>query len=277
MSIQIQEAKRALGARLRDMRKDAQLSGRVLAELCGWQPSKVTRIEHGTRNPSEQDLAAWCTACDAAAALPDLVATLRGTESAYMEWRRQLATGLRRRQEASIPLYEGTKLFRIYQPALVPALFQTAEYAAAVMRKTRAFLELPDDVEAAVVARMERQRVLTSGERRVLVVLEEQVLRTNVGGPGVMSGQLDRLREVMGSQRVSLGVIPAGAERTVWPPEGFTVFDAGLARVETVSAQLSITQPREVALYGRTFERLQGSAVFGDAARRLLSQAGAAI
>ncbi len=42
-------------------------------------------------------------------------------------------------------------------------------------------MDLPDDVDAAVEARMDRQRVLYTGDRRFLVVVEEQVLRTRVG------------------------------------------------------------------------------------------------
>lgn len=277
VSSQIQQAKEAFGARLREIRKDANLTGRVLATLAGWQPSKVTRIERGVRNASEEDVRLWCLHCDAEDQVPDLIATLRGIESAYIEWKRQLRTGLRRRQEASVPLYEQARLFRIYHPFLIPGLFQTADYAAAILRKVRVFLDLPDDVDEAVEARMDRQRVLYSGDRRFLVVIEEQALRTRVGDRDVMAGQFDRLLATMSLQRVSLGIIPAGAAREVWPAEGFLMFEETTVRVETVSAQLTVTQPREIALYGRTFERMQSAAVYGADARELIAAALAAI
>jgi transcriptional regulator with XRE-family HTH domain len=273
VSSQIQQAKEAFGARLREIRKDANLTGRALAALTGWHPSKVTRIERGARNASEQDVRTWCQYCEADDQIPDLIATLRGIESAYIEWKRQLHTGLRRRQEASVPLYEHASLFRIYHPFLIPGLFQTADYAAAIMRKVRTFLDLPDDVDEAVEARMGRQRVLYNGNRRFLIVIEEQALRTHVGDREVMAGQLDRLLATMGLQRVSLGIIPSGGAREVWPAEGFLMFDETTVRVETVSAQLTITQPREINLYGRTFDQLRRSAVYSGAARALIARA----
>ncbi|MFD9950718.1 helix-turn-helix domain-containing protein [Nonomuraea sp. NPDC059023] len=277
MTAQIQQAKEAFGARLREIRENASLKGRALADMAGWQPSKVTRIERGTRNASEDDLRAWCRICDAQDQLADLIATRRNIESAYVEWQRQLRVGLKRRQEASVPLYEQASLLRVYHPFLVPGLLQTPAYAAAVMRQVRLFLSLPDDVDDAVEARMDRQRVLYGGDRRFLFVIEEQALRTRVGDPDVMAGQFDRLISSMSLQRVSLGIVPSRASREVWPAEGFLMFDDLTVRVETVSAQLTITQPREIALYGRTFERMQAAAAFGQAARELILEAVAAI
>ncbi|MGH3897939.1 MAG: Scr1 family TA system antitoxin-like transcriptional regulator [Pseudonocardiaceae bacterium] len=45
------------------------------------------------------------------------------------------------------------------------------------------FFEIPDDIDAGVAARMERQQSLYRGDRRYNVVLGEQALHTNIGGP----------------------------------------------------------------------------------------------
>jgi transcriptional regulator with XRE-family HTH domain len=50
------QARASLGIRLRDIRRDAGLSGIELARQAGWQPSKV---EHGRQTPSEEDLRTW--------------------------------------------------------------------------------------------------------------------------------------------------------------------------------------------------------------------------
>lgn len=278
MSGQVQQARQGLGARLREIRRDARLSGRELAALAAWHPSKVTRVELGTRGASEDDLRAWCRHCGAGDQLADLIATVRGIESAYIEWRRQLRSGLRHRQEIAIPLYEQTRLFRIYQPFIPPALLQTAGYAAEMMRSRRVFLNLPDDVDQAVEARMGRQRVLYSGDHRFLIVLEEQALRTRIVSRDALAGQMDRLLATMGLHRVSLGVIPAGGERSPSAfGEGFVIFDQLMVRVETTSAELTITQPAEISLYGRAFQEMQAAAVYGAAARALITAALAAI
>ncbi|MFF0607774.1 hypothetical protein ACFYUD_03780 [Nocardia tengchongensis] len=40
--------------------------------------------------------------------------------------------------------------------------------------------------------------------------------------------------------------------------------------IETITAELTITQPREIAVYGRTFDMLAELSVIGDAARALI-------
>ena len=116
-------------------------------------------------------------------------------------------------QESSAPLYERTRLFRIYEHTALPGLFHTAEYSTEIMRYWVRFLGLPDDAEAATAARLARQKVLRSGRRRFVVVLAEQVLRTRLGTPQVMAAQLQHLLEVMRLPNVSVGIIPPMAER----------------------------------------------------------------
>lgn len=262
-----------MGARLREMRKDADLSARALAAAMGWHFTKVSKIENGARSPSEEDIRTWCTACGAVDQIPDLIATVRHIEAMYHEYRRQMQAGLKHLTESSVPLYEQTSLFRIYDTTVVPGLFTTAEYAAAIFRFWSQFMGLKDDVDAAVEARMERQRVLYTGERQFQVVMEEQVLRTRVGNADVMAGQLDRLLAVMSLPRVRIGIIPAAGERHSLTQGSFWMFDDSRVRIETVSASLTITQPRDIALYARVFDLLQRSAVHGREARQLISRA----
>ena len=208
-----QQAKQALGVRLREIRRDARLTGRALAAECGWHFTKVSKLEHGVQSPSEDDLRDWCRVCKASGEVDDLMASLRAIDSMDVEWRRALRFGMHHNQEARNVLHERTSLFRIYEPGLMPGLFQTAEYAATVLGAAIAFNQIPNDLDEAVAARLERQRFLYSGDRRFLAVLEEQALRTPVGSSDVMQGQLDRLLAVMSLPRVSLGIIPSTRAR----------------------------------------------------------------
>ncbi len=269
----VKQARQALGARLREIRADANLTGRALAAVCEWHFTKISKLEHGTQAPSEQDIRTWCRACDAEDHVPDLIATVRAIESMYVEWQRHMRTGLKRSQTQSVPLYERTKLFRGYENTVIPGLFHTAEYAAAIFRFWNKFLDLPNDVDDAVAARMERQHVLYTGHRRFSFVLEEQTLRTRVGDTDVMAGQLDRLLAVMSLSRVSLGIIPASAERHCLTQGSFWIFDEERVKVESVSAGLDITQPREIAVHAKAFALLQKSAIHGHAARELIQRA----
>jgi transcriptional regulator with XRE-family HTH domain len=266
------QAREALGVRLRELRKDAGLTGRALASLVGCHYTKVSRIENGGQAPSDAEIRAWCRACHADDQLPDLIAAARAVESMYLEWRRQTRTGMRRLMLSSVPLYQRTKLFRIYEHNIIPGLFQTAEYSAAMLSYFYDFLSIPDDLEAAVEARMERQRVVYTGNRRFVVLVEEQALLKRVGGPDTMAGQLDRLLAVMSLARVSLGIIPL-TRRAAFPSVGFWIYDDRLVGIETPTASIEVTQPREVALYTKMFEQLKNAAVYGQPARTIVANA----
>ncbi|MGW6426277.1 helix-turn-helix domain-containing protein [Nocardia sp. NPDC055053] len=263
------QARESLGRRLREMRKDAGLTGRRLAQLSGWHESKVSKIENGDRSPTEPDLRAYTRHTCTEDQLPDLIATLRGIEAAYVEWRRVLATGTKRRQERSVTLAEETRLQRVYEPQIIPGIFQTPEYAEQIFRRAVRFYGIPDDVDAGVAKRLERQQWLYRGDRRFHVVVTEHAIYNPVGGPGVHRGQLDRLLAVSGLPRVLLGIIPTNRPMPM-QSTNFVMFDSRLVLVETPTAELSVTQPREIDTYSRLFAELAESSVTGEPARAII-------
>ena len=267
----VDQAREALGKRLREVRRDAGLTGRGLAVLAGWHSSKVSKIEYGKQSPSEDDLRTWCQFCRADDQIDDLIVAVRDVEAMYVEWRRRLRTGTKARQEKSLGLEADTEIMRWYEPVLIPGLLQTAEYAAEVLHRVISFYDMPDDVDAGVSARMQRQQILYRPGRRFHFLLAQQALRTQVGSPDVMAGQLDRLLSVMSMSRIRLGVIPATAPYLV-PTNQFIIFDERLVHVESVSAEITVTQPREIALYLRAFTKIAEAARYGPAARELIKE-----
>jgi len=277
-SSSVQRAREQLAERLRDIRLDAHLTARALSAEAGWHEAKTSRIEAAKQPPSEDDIRAWCRVCGAERAIPDLIAASRSADSMYIEWRRLQPAGLRRVQEVHVPLFERTRLFKAYCPAVVPGFLQAPQYATALTSAITAFREIPDEVEQAVAARMSRNRVIHSGNQRFAAVLEEAVLRQRPGSGDVQAAQLGYLMEAMELPSVSLGIIPFTATgRPMWPLEAFTVFDNERVIVELLSAQVTVTAPSEIVLYVRAFEKLSGMAVYGDEARARISDAIAAL
>ena len=88
-----------------------------------------------------------------------------------------------------------------------------------------------------------------------------------------MIGQLDRLLATMSLSRVSLGIIPQTTIRKTFTQVPFWIYDNTLVGVETPTAKLEITQPREIQLYTDMFQHLQRSAVYGSPARALIARA----
>jgi transcriptional regulator with XRE-family HTH domain len=264
----------ALGVRLRELRKDAGLTARALAAVTGQHYTRVSKIEHGVQAPSDSDIRDWCRACGADAQAPDLLATLRAVESAYLEFRRQSRAGMKRVVGAhTLALYERTRLFRIYEHNVIPGLLQTAGYCSAMLSFWIRFLGAPNDLEEAVATRMERQRVIYHGAKRFIVVLEEQALRTWFGTAETQAGQLDRLLALMSLPNVSLGIVPMMTERVAVGSTGFWIFDDALVALETPTASIEVNRPQELQLYTRMFEALKTPAVYGRAARDLITKA----
>ncbi|SBU94928.1 Predicted transcriptional regulators [Streptomyces sp. Ncost-T6T-1] len=274
---QAQQARQALALRLSELRREAGLTGRELARLCGWHPSKTSRIENARTAPTADDVTAWCGACGVPAAAADLIASLRAAEGMWVEWRRMERSGLRQAQVNRLPLYERTQRFRSYSSWLVPGLLQTRSYTTAVLGAVQRRRGLVDDVTEAVDARMDRQRVLHEGDRRFAFLVEESVLRAGIGGAQVMTAQLAALVAASSLPNVSVGIVPASPDRERWPVEGFWIYDSAQVNVELVSGYLTVTAPSEVASYAATFSELAECAVHGAAARMLITTAMAAL
>lgn len=268
-----QAARAALAERLGGLRKDAELSGHELALRCGWSPSKSSRIERAKTPASDADIRAWCRACGAQDQIDDLIAANRQAEQMWVHWRKLHRHGMRRAQDEVVPLYRRTRHFRVYCSNLVPGMLQTEAYATALFSTIAAFQATPDDSKQAAASRVERSNVLHEGERRFAFLVEETVLRYRIGDPDVMAGQLGYLLAVMALPNVSLGVIPFTASRRVWPLEAFYLFDHCQVSVELLTAAVNVTAPSEIEAYAKAFSELTEMAVYGAAARSLISEA----
>lgn len=272
MTGSVDQQRESLGARLREIRFTAGLSGAELARRNGWDASKVSKIEYGRIKPSLDDISAYCRDCNAEDQLADLHATRQNIDTAYLEWRKVLSTGTKRRQQASIKWESEARILRSFEPVLIPGLLQTADYATGILRKVIEFQQIPDDLDAGASKRMERQQVLYQRDHLFHFVIGEQALYTTVGDDQTMIGQLDRLLAVQGMPRITVGIIPFTAPFET-ATTSFLMFDSKMVLVENITAELSITQPREIRVYHRTFDVLAGQSVTGDAARRLIRRA----
>jgi transcriptional regulator with XRE-family HTH domain len=273
MASAAQRAREAFGNRLREIRQDAGLTGRQLAELTGFHFTKVSRVEHGAQGLSDADIRAWCDACQASDQIPGLIAQARAADSMYREWKRQARSGLRRLQETIEPLYERTRLFRIHEHWSIPGLLQTAAYSTESLMYWAALLDLPDDSDAATAARLDRQRVLRSGRHRFEFLLAEQTLRTRIGTTETMVEQLDRVLGVMSLANIAVGIIPAAAGLGAHTQTAFWIFDDDLVKVETLTAALDITRPDEIEIYVTVFGQMRQQSKFGASAKALIIKA----
>ncbi|MEU7860289.1 Scr1 family TA system antitoxin-like transcriptional regulator [Nonomuraea sp. NPDC049141] len=276
-SSSVQAARRRLADQLREIRQDAGLTGRRLAELAGWHGvSKVSKIEHAARPITAADLRVWCRVCDVPPEREqELLAELRDVAGMWVTYKQLNRGGLKRAQESVREEYERARLMRAYQTKVIPGLLQTAAYTTAALTQVRLEQGVDvDDVAAAVAERMDRQGCLRRRDARFLFVLEEDVLWYRPYADEVHAEQLRHLLEAMRRPSVSLAIIPRTVHRRgVAPDESFDITDEESVTVELVSGYLTITNPSEIAMYLRAWDRLHALAVVGEPARRLIQQA----
>ncbi|MFC0845373.1 DUF5753 domain-containing protein [Streptomyces noboritoensis] len=184
-----------------------------------------------------------------------------------------MAAGQRPVQDRYVVEYQRTATMRGYEATVIPGLFQTADYARALMGHNAEVMQTPRDTDEAVRARMRRQEVLYQAGKLFRVTVWEGALHALICPREVMAGQLDRLVGLIGMSTVELGIVPFGARLKVIPKHGFWIFDEKRVIVETINTELQFDSPDDLALYGRAWDRLNEAAAYGPQARILIGRA----
>lgn len=203
-----------LGAQLRGLREAAGITRETAGYEIRSSRSKISRLELGRVSCKERDVADLLTMYGVGAGRQrDAVLALarraneRGWWSGYgdvlPEW-----------FEEYVGLEGAASLIRTYELQFVPGLFQTEDYARAVVR-----LGYPnasaEDVDRRVALRMMRQRQFAASTARggsegprLWAVVDETALRRPLGGAKVMRDQLDHLIKLAAQPAVTLQAMP---------------------------------------------------------------------
>ncbi len=268
----VYEARGALGRRLRELRQQAGITGRQLAESLAWPASKVSKLENGRQTPADQDIRDWTRITGGESETGALLTSLHTLEVQHAEWQRQLRGGLRPHQHQLAEIDARTRLFRVFEPATIPGLLQTAGYARARFGEGVVLFSMPDDVDYAVRTRMQRQELLYRQDKRFHFVLTEAALRYRRSPLEVQLAQLDRLMSLSALPNVRLGIIGFETQYVIGPWHAFWLRDNERVTIETFSAELNLAQPQEIELYTRIFERMASAASYGRAARAIITR-----
>ncbi|MFI8189507.1 helix-turn-helix domain-containing protein [Streptomyces sp. NPDC085946] len=258
--------RRKLGAELRALRTSAGLTSGEAARMVGWHQSKVSRIETGTSGVKPGDVRLLLDAYGVRdTQLRELLLVLAGSEDTggRHHWWHAYRGVLPPTYRDFISLESQAGAMRTLETAVVPGLLQTSEYARAV---TRAAVEnLPEErLDTLVEVRLARQVVLRADPPlRLSAVLDEAVLRREVGGPEVMSRQLTRLVEAARLPQVRLQVLPftAGAHIGVTGP--FVIFsfsstsDLDVVVLDHLTSSLYLERKEDLQAYTEAFDALQ--------------------
>lgn len=257
--------RRRLGVELRQLREAADVSGRQMAADLGWSQPKISRCERGLNVPPLADIGRWLDYCHASdhqkrdlLALAEMVATEVVTNRAINRG------GHAEQQRRRISHDADADTIMIYQPEVVPGLLQTPQYARLLLLAIGSVT--PDTVADSVSARIERQAILYDESKVIDVVITETALAWQPGSISVSREQLDRLRTLAQQPNVHIGIVSREQQKhaptsnsfvlTRWPDDVLDVV------TESLTAEVTITDPDDIAVYQDMFKRQREYAAY---------------
>ncbi|WP_256640348.1 helix-turn-helix domain-containing protein [Streptomyces murinus] len=262
--------KAELGSALRALRQASGLEAKTVARRAAMSGSKLSKIENGSVMPSVVDVDQVLTAIGVSEEIKaEYMSVARAAATEATAWRLYRRLGYHRKQQQIQAIESRTTLLRLFQPSLVPGLLQTPEYVQAVLGRKNL---TADQLARAVGARLARQSILYEPGRQLRFIVTESVLRWRIVPPLVMAGQLDKLVSVSRIPGVDFRIVPLSVRQTDFPSHSFSIKDDRMVTVETVHAELLVTDPRDVALYVEKFEGFAGVAVSGDVMRSMVEE-----
>jgi transcriptional regulator with XRE-family HTH domain len=254
--------RRELGALLRALRNGRGMTvDQVAAELL-CSPSKVSRMETGQRGATARDIRDLCGLYEVndPADRERLMSLAR--EGKQQGWWQSYALPY----TTYVGLEQEATTIRIFHSAVVPGLFQTADYTRALHRAGSPQFE-DSAIEERVMERLTRQQLLErENPPRLEVILDEAVLHRPIGSPAIMREQLSYIIVAATRPRASVRVVPyaAGAHPALESNFIMLEFDGQaptIIYVEGLVGQIYMERQLDVDRYQLALDLLRGLAL----------------
>jgi transcriptional regulator with XRE-family HTH domain len=258
--------RRRLGLILRGLRERAGLTGEEVGATVERSGSWVSRVETGRVGLRGRDLTDLLKLykVDDPAVADELLSLARAGKQ--RGWWSKYADTLAGPYATYIGFESEAAELLVYETMVVHGLLQTEAYARALFA-TATPPDADDVVERKVAVRLARQRLLTRpNPLRLWVVLDESVLRRQIGGPDVLAGQLDRLLAVAQLPNVTIQVVPFDAGPHPGLIGSFTLVrfpsphDPDIVYIEGVTGDI-FAEADDTLLYQDIFDHLRAAAL----------------
>ncbi|MEU4712082.1 helix-turn-helix transcriptional regulator [Micromonospora purpureochromogenes] len=266
--------RRQLGRLLRQFRTEAGVTLDAAAEALEYSRQKIWRIESGLGPVRVLDVKAMCELYHVSAEMTEAMRGL-AAETKSKGWWHAYGDAVPSWFELYVGLEAAASRLRGYDESLIPGILQTKEYAHSLYRLGRTLSD--EERERAVQVRLQRQALLMRrlpAAPRLESVLSEAVLRRTVGGPAVMTVQLDHLLKLSELPNVSVKVLPlaAGPQPGAvagtfmildFPPTkgGRAAPEPSVVYSESLTGALYLDKPDELAAYERVWKGLDALAL----------------
>ncbi|HEY7431085.1 MAG TPA: helix-turn-helix transcriptional regulator [Streptosporangiaceae bacterium] len=258
-----------LGAELRGLRGEAGLTHEQLAKRIGESRAQISRLENG----HVVDQAGVMKILDALGVDEERwtqVMTIAREAGERGWW--ESTRGMGDRQALYANLEAGATVIHEYQQTFLPRLLQLPEFVRARSDAEGTLGPLTSfTVDGVLAGNAGRQRMLRRpGAPSYEVILDEMAVRRVAAPPEVVKAQLSHLAATVNADpRLSLRVLPIDARIDCFtvPRCTFSVYsypdpgDPAVVAVDTVTSDLVLTEPDEVAPYQELYTRLRKAAL----------------
>lgn len=258
--------RKRLGIELRRLREQAGLTCEDVGQRLDCSGTRISRIETGRINVKPGDVRELLDIYGITGTEADSLVQL-AREARRKGWWHTYGQVLPSWFEAYIGLEAEAVRQRDFQSMVIPGLFQTEDYARAVLRAAPN-ASSAEAVDRQVALRMERQAILNQASPPDLwVVLSESVLRVQVGGADVMRSQLRRLVDLAERANITLQVLPFTTAALVHPVSPFTILefpesaDPTVVYLEHLTGSLFLEREDEVRRYTVVFDHIRAEAL----------------
>jgi transcriptional regulator with XRE-family HTH domain len=259
-----------LGSEIRALRAEADLTAAQLAKQIGRSRADISRLENG-HVVDQADVLNILEAVGVDGDRWTKIMTIAREASETGWWESSKTMGDRQAMFAN--LEAGATNIREYQQIFIPGLLQTSEYARARTDPAATLEQLQDGStpDGIVAGRMMRQRIFRRpGGPDYEVIVDELAIRRLAAAPEVVKKSLYHMATLVNdSPKITLRVLPVDArpEGYAVPRTSFTVYtfadpdDPVIVAISTITAELFLTEPTEVASYEELFTRLRKEAL----------------
>jgi hypothetical protein len=228
-------------------------------------PAKISRIETGRVSARPSDVDALLTAYRITDKQHRANLLTLTRESRQRAWWGQFSDVMLPGQDVLIGLETEAVFIRIFSPNVVSGLFQTEQYARALLAADL-FSKSPSHLERRIALRLERQKILNDPDRlKVHAVIDESVLYRPVGGSEVLRAQLRRLIDFAQSSNISIRVLPISIGAHVGSEGAFRILDLALdppvVHIEHPVGATYVETDEGVGIYRKIFGRLERAAL----------------
>ncbi|MFI2199699.1 Scr1 family TA system antitoxin-like transcriptional regulator [Streptomyces sp. NPDC020192] len=249
---------RALGKQVKLLRERAGLTQKELGDRLRYSEDLISSVERGRRNPQPELLEAVDELLGAGGLLK---ATIEDVEKAKAKARVRHPAWFKDYARMELSAVE----INFFSMVTVPGLLQTEDYAR-VTFSVRRPLWSEETIEQRVAARMARQEILTQWPPPIVTaVIDEAVLRREIGGTKVQQEQLRHLLNVGRLRSTTLQVLPLGCDENPGVDGPFILLTPKgkpqVGYLEVQGASHLITDPEEVRMLAARYGAIRGQAL----------------